>query len=273
MKLLKKILKHFIVKETRTINTPVLQGHFLDGKNALIIGGAGGIGTAITKAFYDNGCTIVISGTNSSRLEQICSNIGTDKVSYILLDLTQIQDIQQKVDEAAVILHNKIDILVNCAGVHGPADFWSVTEKDWDSVLNINVKGMFFCCQIVGKYMKENGIKGHILNISSASALKLGKTPYEISKNAIKSLTLGLASEMIKHGIVVNCLGPGPTATKMLHRGTEDPIDWPGNPAGRMATPEEIANWAVLLASSMGDYVVGDTLYVSGGSGTICIDR
>lgn len=86
-------------------------------------------------------------------------------------------------------------------------------------------------------------------------------------------MTLGVARELVKYGIVVNCLAPGPTATPMLNFQDGQQINWEGNPSGRVAMPEEIANWAVFLVSDLGNLVVGDSLYVTGGSGTICIDK
>ena len=121
--------------------------------------------------------------------------------------------------------------------------------------------------------MIENHIKGHILIVSSASSAKPGWTPYEISKNGVKALTLGFADKLIKHGIVVNSIAPGPVSTPMLGKNDTSDIAWEGNPTGRMSTPAEIANWALFMVSDIGNMVVGDTFYISGGSGTICLDK
>lgn len=270
---LKNFKDHFFIKDIKAITVPTINGNFLKNKTALIIGGNGGIGKAILKAFFDNGCEqIVITGTNSSKLQETC-NMFNRNVNYVMLDLKDLSMLERKLGESIKLLNNHIDIMVYAAGIHGPSDFWKVTESDFDSVMDLNVKAMFFCCQIIAKHMRNNNSGGHILCVSSASALKPGKTPYEISKNAVKSMVLGMSQELISYGIVVNCLAPGPTATKMLARDNNESLRWPGNPSGRMATAEEIANWAVMMVSSIGDYVVGDSIYVSGGSGTICIDK
>jgi len=271
---LKKIRRYFVIEKIKQVQIPVMEGSYLRGHTALICGGTGGIGYAIAERFIANGCKVVISGTSEEKLRKACNSLGGE-TNFVVLDLRNISQTQNSLND--FLSHykdvNKIDILVNAAGIHGPSDFWNITENDFNSVMEINVRGIFFVCQVIGTYMKENGIKGHILNISSASALKPGKTPYEISKNAVRSMTLGMADEMIKYGIVVNCLAPGPVATPMLNKDRNSSLTWEGNPSGRLATPDEIANWAVFMASGLGDYIVGNSLYISGGSGTICIDR
>lgn len=264
--------KRFVREKIVPIKTPILLGNALERRKALIVGGSGGIGNAIARSFSDNGCKVVIAGTNEFKLRQGC--LDSDSIQYHVIDVTDVENIFDSIQDAEKHFdNNPFDIIVNAAGKRGPGDFWQVTPKDWDEVMDINLKSVFFICQAAAKYMKERKITGHILNIGSASALKPGKTPYEISKCGIKSLTLGLAKELVGFGIVVNCLSPGPTATSMLHYEPNDGIEWEGNPAGRMATPEEIAAWSVLLVSNLGDYVVGNSVYVTGGSGTICIDK
>ena len=271
-KLLKRIRRHLTIEKKVPVTVPVQTGRLLEGHCAFIAGGSGGIGSQIAKQFVENGCTVVISGTNESKLKSICQECG-EQCTYLVVDLSNIASMKEAIARFLQTAENRIDILVNAAGVHGPADFWTVTESDYDEVMNINLKAAFFLSQQFAAYMRDNQIKGHILNISSASALKPGKTPYEISKNAMRAFTLGLADVCIPYGIVVNCLAPGPTATKMLNKDENSSLNWSGNPSGRIATPQEIANWAVMLASSFGDYIVGDSLYVTGGSGTICIDK
>lgn len=269
---LKKIKSIFVVEKLTAISTPILEGNLLVNQTAFISGGTGGIGAAIAKRFIANGARVVIAGRDEEKLKRVCSALG-ENATYVVLDITEPKQFDGVIEEASRKTRNRIDILVNCAGTHGPSDFWAVTPENWDAVMGTNLKGLYFLSQSFGNYYRTNNIRGHILNISSASALKLGKTPYEISKNGVEAVTRGLASEMIKYGIVVNGLAPGPTATGMLHMDTASSLHWPGNPSGRVATPEEIANWAVMLVSDMGNYVVGDSFYVTGGSGTICIDK
>lgn len=266
------IREHILIKKIVPKDIPVYSNMLLANKVALIIGGSGGIGFAIAKAFVASGAQVVISGTKKEKLTAICEKLGTDKAKFVIADVRNIGEIKKTLD-TAVNLFGKLDIFVYSAGIHCSDQFCNVTESTWNNVLDINLKGMYFYCQNVANYMIDNKINGHILTISSASSAKPGWTPYEISKWGVKALTLGFADKLAGYGIVVNSIAPGPVATDMLQRGNEDDICWPGNPTGRMCTPAEIANWAVLLVSGIGDMVVGDTFYVSGGSGTVCLNK
>lgn len=190
---------------------------------------------------------------------------------YVLLNLQDIDSIKPCV-EKAVGFYGKIDILVNSAGIHLTrtfADFSNMTEKEYDSIMGINLKGTYFVCQAVSNYMIENEVKGHILNISSSSALEPAWSPYRISKWGIRGITLGLAEVLLPYGITVNAIAPGPTATDMLGVKEGDRIYTDLNPVGRYVMPEEIANCAKLMVSDTGKMIVGDTLYITGGRGTI----
>ena len=254
------------------VEVPVFAGHLLEGKKALIVGGSGGIGSAIAKLYSENGCKVAISGTNAEKLEEVCTRMGVDASHGIVADITKVEEIVRCVAKAREIL-GRIDIFVHCAGIHCHDAFGSIQEKTWDNVMDVNVKSVYFFCQEVSNYMVQNHIKGHILTVSSASSAKPGWTPYEISKNGVKALTLGFADKLIPYGIVVNSIAPGPVSTPMLGKQDTSDIRWEGNPTGRMSTPSEIANWAMLMVSDMGNMIVGDTFYVSGGSGTVCMDR
>lgn len=267
---IKSFLKRFKKVELRAINTPVLMTNLLSGHRALIIGGCGGIGFEIAKAFQKSDCNIMITGTNKEKLEKASAQLNN--CEFYEIDCNHITSMLHSLDHIYSSHDYNIDIVVYAAGIHGPSNFFEITEKDFDDVISVNLKGMFFVNQCVGNLMKSHAIKGHILNISSASALKNGVTPYEISKNAVESLIKGSAQRLIPYGIVVNGLGPGPVATKMLGRDNND-IFCEENPSKRMATAQEIANWAVLLCSSISDLVVGETFYVTGGSGNLYIDR
>lgn len=270
-KIKKYILNNLVREKITPIKTPVYEGQLLIGKVAMIIGGSGGIGQGIAERFIANGCRVILSGTNEEKLSSLCRKFG-DKSRYIVLDVQVVESLHKKILEASDFF-GKIDIFVYSAGVHGYDQFGSVTEYTWNKIMDINLKGMYFLCQEAANYMISNKIQGHILNISSASCTKPGWTPYEISKWGVRSMTLGLADKLIKNGIVVNSIAPGPVATAMLGRETGDNLTWQGNPSGRMATIEEIGNLAVFMVSSMGTLIVGDTYFISGGSGTICIDK
>lgn len=268
MRIFKKFIK-LLFQGNRRVETKIkpiyiekTSESILEGHNALVTGGATGIGFGIAKALKNAGCHVIIAGRTEARLVEASKLLGCE---YIVLDICNVINTEEIVAE--LYKKTQIDILVNSAGVHGSDKFGSVTESTFDSVMNTNVKGLYFLSQTVSNLMIANNINGHILNLSSASALKPSWTPYEISKRAVEGITQGMAHKLIQHGIVVNAIGPGPTATSMIRE--DGNLCWPYNPSGRMSTVEEIANLALYMVSPMGDGIVGDTFYLTGGSGTI----
>ena len=263
MSFIKKIIRKLT---TRTVMKPIIitvpSTELLKGKTAFITGGGGGIGFAIAKALSSAGASVLICGRNEEKLQLAAEQIHC---KYIVMDICDIQSAEHVIDKT--FSETPIDILVNSAGIHGHDIFGEVSEETFNDVMNTNVKALYFISQKISNLMITHGIKGHILNVCSASALKPSWTPYEISKRAVQGITEGFAHKLIKHGIVVNSIAPGPTLTPMLS--VENNLNWPGNPSGRMSTPEEIASLALFMVSPQGDGIVGDTFFITGGSGTI----
>ena len=268
---IKSLLQLIKGKKYVPIIKPINNGSLLKDKIALITGGNGGIGYAIAEAFLNNGCKVVITGTNEEKLIKCYNQLNmknTGNVKYIILNVLDIESLPKKIEKAASLFNEgKIDILVNSAGVLGKRSFKDVIEKEYDLIMDVNTKGTFFMCQAMGKFMINKKIKGHILNISSSSALRPAWTPYCMSKWAIRGFTIGLADLLSPYGIVVNAIAPGPTATAMLGKGEGDSIYRKNSPAKRFILPSEIANLAVFLASDMGNMIIGDTVYMTAGSG------
>ena len=139
--------------------------------------------------------------------------------------------------------------------------------------MDTNLSGTFFLSKIVAKNMILNNIKGNILNIASSSSLRPADSAYNISKWGIRGLTLGLAKSLVPHGIIVNGIAPGPTFTPMITDVSKSKDIYNANiPLGRFAMPEEIANMAVVIVSVKGRTIVGDIVYMTGGSGVITFD-
>lgn len=280
---MKKKIKSWIHKfimmtkeeKIQPIIVPTDKERLLEGKVALITGGSSGIGLAIAQAFIDSGAKVIIAGTNKNKLYSALDELkkhGEAVSAGMLIDVREVEVLPDKVKEAAALFkENRIDILVNSAGVVTKHNFWKTDEAEYDAIMDTNAKGTFFMSQAVGKFMVEKGIKGHILNVTSSSALRPAWTPYQMSKWAVKGLTLGLADMMIPHGIIVNAIAPGPTATPMLGKEDGDNIYEPYTPSRRYAMPEELASLAVFMVSGAGDMIVGDTFYMTGGSGTITL--
>lgn len=257
-------------EKIQPIIVPVEKEKLLNGKVALITGGTSGIGLAIAQAFQNAGAKVIIAGTNQSKLETALEKMGGGK--GLLIDVRDTEHLPDKVKEAEALFdENKIDILVNSAGIVVKHDFWGIDEKEYDGIMDTNAKGTFFMSQAVGKAMIEKQVKGHILNVTSSSALRPAWTPYQMSKWAVRGLTLGLADTLLPYGIVVNAIAPGPTATPMLGKTEGSSISEPNNPSKRYAMPEEIASMAVYMVSDAGRMIVGDTVYMTGGSGTITL--
>lgn len=248
-------------------------------KTALITGGASGIGFEIAKAMLKAGASVIITGRGEEKIKTACSLLTEYKridaeIYSAIVDMNVIDDFSKTLANVLNQIGNrKIDILVNNAGTRGISqnDFGNACKDDFDDVMNTNLKGTFFFSQQIARYMRDNGIKGNILNISSSSSLRPANSAYTLSKWGIRGLTLGMAKALIPYEIVVNAIAPGPTATPMLNL-SSDNIHFPQNPLGRLAMPEEIANMAVILTSSLGRTIVGDTLYMTGGAGLITLD-
>ena len=213
--IVRSIIRATKKKEIIPIEHPVSENNQFEGKVALISGGTGGIGIAIAKCLKENGCNIIVAGTNEEKLKRIERNLG-EEVASIKWDYSKIEDFESKIEDARKIF-GKIDIFISSAGVHTEnVGFWNMTPEEYDRVMDINLKGTFFACQAVGKYMMLNNIKGHILLISSSRGSEPAWSPYGISKWGMKGLTKGLAKMLIPHGIVVNTIAPGSTATELI---------------------------------------------------------
>ncbi len=269
---------YLLTKEEKMVKVPVPvnTNELLKGKVALITGGSSGIGLAIGEAFLNSGCKVILAGTSEEKLKDVVEKIQTDKkdgrVVGTVINVLDTAALPSKIRSAAELFEEgRIDILVNSAGVLNKSDYFHMTEEEYDQIMDTNVKGTFFMCQAMADYMIEKKVHGHILNVSSSSALRPAWTPYQISKWAVRGFTLGLADLLLPHGIVVNAIAPGPVATPMQRIGEDENLFLLGQPSKRFAVPSEIANLAVFMVSDMGDLIVGDSFYITGGSGTVSL--
>lgn len=262
-------------EKTVSVPDPINIPDLLQGKVALITGGSSGIGFAMAERFLRCGAKVIITGRNEEKLRACCERAaGGGAMSYLVLDVRDVETMPEKVQAAAAMFpENRIDILVNSAGVVNQSSFLNMTEQEYDCIMDTNAKGTYFMSQAVAKHMIKNKIKGHILNVTSSSALRPAWTPYQLSKWAVRGFTLGAADKLVPYGIIVNAIAPGPTATPMLGKHEGDDITAPSIPAGRFAMPSEIASLAAFMVSDMGNMIVGDTFYMTGGSGTITLHR
>lgn len=264
-RILKKMKK--VVKEP--VYIPVLEGKILSGKTVLITGATGGIGRAIAKRCVENGAVVIIAGRSQEKVSIIVNSLN-NTVPFIV-DIQDTERMKQAFLELVEDKKLKIDTLINCAGLQAGGIFGNTNLVGFDKTINTNLKGTYFLSQIFSNYLIENDIKGNILNISSVSGCRPAISPYMVSKWGITGLTEGMAKKLIKYGIVVNGIAPGPVATEMIGLDGSN-LDYDNAPAGRYSDPIEIANLAVFMISSMGRMIVGDTVYISGGCGNLTFD-
>lgn len=264
-----KLLKRRTIAEIVTLPPNEL----LKGRNALITGGSSGIGKAIAESFLKAGARVVISGRDEKKINEVVEELSLKygSIEGFSFDVSSSESIQSAC--SIILAKYDIDILVNNAGISIPAKA-DVCEDEFgfESVINTNLKGTYMMCKIVSQHMIENHIQGNILNIASTSSLRPITNGYTLSKWGVRGLTLGFAKILIDYGIVVNGIAPGPTVTPMMQKTSCSDIRLPNNPAKRFALPEEIGEMAVILTSGLGRLVVGDVLFMGGGSGIITLD-
>jgi 3-oxoacyl-[acyl-carrier protein] reductase len=242
----------------------------LDGKVAIVTGGARGIGGQIATAFAAEGADVVIADLlDAAAAAPVLSSIaGSGQRS--LLVRTDVSDERQvrAMVEAACAEFGQVDILVNNAGILHQSAFADLEVSEWDRVISVNLRGVFLCCRFVLPGMLERG-RGKIINIAS----QLGQiggidlVHYSASKAGVIGLTKALAREVSGQGIGVNAIAPGPIRTAMTPRETGE---WAARklaelPLGRFGEPQEIAPTAVFLACDDSSYYVGQTLCPNGG--------
>ena len=242
----------------------------LTGKVALVTGGNAGIGQGIALALADAGADIASVARRPSD-DTVGKVLAKDRRAIsIQADLTSIEPVDRILAEATAGL-GPVDILVNNAGIIRRADSVDFTEADWDDVMNVNLKSVFFLSQAVVKAMIARGRGGKIINTASMLSYQGGiRVPsYTASKSGVAGLTKLMANEWARHGVNANAIAPGYFATDNTQALQDDPVrskEILGRiPAGRWGDPADIGGAAVFLASSASNYVQGITLPVDGG--------
>jgi 2-deoxy-D-gluconate 3-dehydrogenase len=241
----------------------------LTGKRALVTGANTGIGQAIAVALADAGADIALAGRSAPAETMALIAASGRKVFDLRADLATIAPVQGLVNQAAHALGG-IDILVNNAGIIRRNDLADFTEDDWDSVIDTNLKTLFFLSQAAAKVMMAQGA-GKIINIASLLSFQGGiRVPsYAAAKSGVAGLTKALANELAPKGVQVNAIAPGYITTNntaaLQADETRNRQILERIPTGRWGKPDDIAGAAVFLASPASDYVTGHVLAVDGG--------
>ncbi|MBM3201455.1 MAG: 3-oxoacyl-ACP reductase FabG [Chlamydiae bacterium] len=245
----------------------------LAGKKAIITGGTRGIGKAIAIAFAEQGADIAIFGTSEERGQEVVSALEAVKASseqkffFKKVDVSSNQEVKENIHHVLEIFEN-VDILVNCAGITRDKLLMKMEEEDWDAVLDINLKSVYNTTQILIRPMMKKR-SGRIINITSVIGLmgNPGQVNYAASKAGMIGMTRSLAKEVASRNITVNCIAPGFIDTDMTNQLSDEQKEGilKQVPMGRLGNGKDIANAAVFLASSDGDYITGQVITIDGG--------
>ncbi|WP_440938935.1 3-oxoacyl-[acyl-carrier-protein] reductase [Candidatus Pelagibacter sp.] len=238
----------------------------LKENNIIVTGATGGIGNSIIKKLYDSGANILATGTKNEKLEELKKKFTNIKV--LKFDISQTDNIENFIEDATKQLGDKLDCVVNNAGITQDNLAIRMSIEEWTKVININLTSTFLISKFAIKKMLKNK-KGKIINITSVVGHtgNLGQTNYTASKAGIVAMSKSLAIEYAKKNINVNCISPGFIKTAMTDKIDEKFKDVIISkiPSARLGEPEDVANAVIFLASSHSDYINGETLHVNGG--------
>ncbi len=244
----------------------------LKDKVAIVTGSTKGIGVAVAQEFAKEGAKVVGAGRTIELGEQVVEGIRAEggEAIFVRCDISQKAQIDDLVSKT-VEHYGTIDIVVNNAGVNHAAEFFDITEEDWDWVMSVDLKGTFLLSQAAARVMVDQEKPGVVVNISSVMAVMAlaDQVPYCAAKGGVNQLTKAMALALIDKGIRVNACAPGPVMTELMqrvvhneekHKQLMDRL-----PIGYIAACEEIARVCVFLASDDASYFVGQTIYPDGG--------
>jgi len=249
----------------------ILEAFKLEGKTAIVTGCTRGLGQGICVALAEAGANIfgVGNSPHADETKALVEKIGR-RFMYYSANLASTEPIEE-IFKRAVNEYHHINIVVNNAGTIRRNDAVDFTEEDWDEVINVNLKSLFFMCQAAAKQFIKQQTGGKIINIASMLSFQGGiRVPsYTASKSGVKGITMSMANEWAKHGININAIAPGYMATDntaALRADEQRNKDILARiPTGRWGDPSDLAGAAVFLASSASDYINGFTLAVDGG--------
>ena len=239
----------------------------LENRVAIVTGGAQGFGLAITKRFIESGARVLIWDKDTEYLNKVDLK-NTQKIE---VDVSNYKSVENAFAESFTY-ENKIDILINNAGIAGPNfKTWDYPLEEWQKVIDIDLTGVFYCCKtIVPHFIKNN--YGRIVNISSIAGKEGNPNamPYSAAKAGVIALTKSLGKELAENNISVNCVTPAPAKTRIFDQITQEHIDYMLSkiPRNRFVLVEELASLVAWMSSEENSYTTGSTFDLSGGRAT-----
>lgn len=242
----------------------------LAGKTALVTGGAQGIGLAIAKRLANDGAKVAIFDINEEKARASADDMKEQGLTVLsgYVDVVSLDSIKTMLKKT-VDTFGALDIVVNNAGILSSTPVQQITEDEWDRIMAVNLKGVFFVSQLAFPYLKERP-QPRIINLSSLAGRMGGyesSLAYAASKGGVLSMSYGLSRQYAPYGITVNSICPGPTETPMIQQWTQEQKDGllAKIPIGKICTPEHIAHTVSFLASDEAEVITGLALDINGG--------
>ena len=242
----------------------------LKNKTAVITGGAQGFGLDIAKKFLSSGAKVYIWDIDEKELSNASKKINNKNLNYNIVDVSNFDQVQKAVSDISI--NNKIDILINNAGITGPtAELWNYDIKDWNSIININLHGTFYCCKSIVPHMIKNNY-GRIVNIASVAGKdgNANASAYSSAKAGVIGLTKSLGKELAKYNIAVNAITPAGAKTKILDQMSKEHVQWMLSkvPRGRFLEISELSSMVCWLSSEENSFSTAAVFDISGGRST-----
>lgn len=265
---IRKILECTKSVDVKVTNVTLAPNELMKDKVCVVTGASRGIGKAVVSELLNAGATVVGLSRGKKDLDALKAELDNDRMHVYACDIGDVEHIGMHFEQIKKLAGDKkISVLINCAGVKNGNDerFFEFSPQDFDDVIGINIRAPFFWSQYIAKYMIENKIRGHIVNVASIKGFIGEASPYGISKWGCVCLTKGLGRLLADKGIVVNGLAPGGTATPMAPYKEGDSLTHLATANMRLALPSEMAKVVVFLASEMGSNIVGEVIISDGG--------